>query len=195
MGLKFRKNVIDFNLLLIYYFFIKLQKSNELKKLIFTIFEKRKSTLKIKLFKYLQVSWLCVESGVYGGGIDERGDDTIVAGKRELMIERLHHADLRKLGRTIVRHVAKAEQTRTTSNADYMAMISTKHARQELFENPIAGEQIHAHHRHEVVLFALHKRPKRLDRSVVDYDCHIADIAVNAFAHGRDLLSTPTDPN
>lgn len=84
------------------------------------------------------------------------------------MIERLHHADERELGRAIVGHVTKAEKSRAARNAHNMAVVAREHARQVLLEHPIAREQVDPQHRDELVLFALHERLERLYARVVD---------------------------
>ena len=86
------------------------------------------------------MSWFRIQSRVDWRRVHKSGDDTIVTGKSELMIERLHHTDERKLGRAVVRHVTESEQTRAASDAHNVTVIATQHAGQELAQNPIASE-------------------------------------------------------
>lgn len=137
----------------------------------------------------LQVSGLGVECGIDRGRIDQSGDHTIVASQRQLVVKRLHHSDQGKLGRAVVRHVTEAEQSRAAGDAHNVAMVSAEHRGQELLEDPVAGEQVDAQRRHELVLFALDERLEVLDASVVDDDGDVADIASNALADGSYLLA------
>lgn len=107
------------------------------------------------------------------------------------MIERFHHSNERKLRRTIVEHVTESKKTRTARNANYMSVITAQHCGQKFFQNPIAGEQIHSHGRNELLLFAFHKRFKRLYTRVVNYDRHVAHVSSYTFTNRSYFLPTP----
>jgi len=107
------------------------------------------------------------------------------------MVERLHHSNKRKLGRAIITHVAETKETCRARNGHDVAMVSAEHRGQELFQDPIAGEQVHAHRAYELFLLALNEGFKILDTRIVDYECHVTDIVANALTYGSDFFAAP----
>ena len=107
------------------------------------------------------------------------------------MLKRFHHADEREFRCAIIEHVAKSEETCAAHHAHYMTVIAAQHGGQKLFEHPVAGEQIHAHHRYELVFFALHERLERVDARVIHQNSHITNIASHTIAHVTYFFSAP----
>ena len=97
---------------------------------------------------------------------------------------------LRKLGSTIVGHVAEADEARRCDHADYVAVIAAEHGGQELLDYPVVAEQVDAHGADELLLLAVDERLKRLHARVVHNDGHVAHVAAYALAHGAYLLAT-----